>query len=62
MLWVLRIFGHPVLTFGPELTVDELEQQTRIDNTGGQFELAQSDLSPEEEDEEYDFGFRQAQR
>lgn len=58
MIYVLRIFGHPVVTFGPEYTEDELELQTRISNTGGQFELAQEASEVEYEEEESDFGFR----
>lgn len=61
-LWVLRLFGYPVLTFGPEMTVDEPEQQQWIRNTGGQFELAEEAYSPEYEEEEWEdlnkFGFQ----
>jgi len=58
MIWVLRVFGYPVLTFGPELTVDEAEEAARISNTGGQFEIAERPSEDEYEETEYDFGFR----
>lgn len=64
MLWVLRVFGYPVLTFGPEFVTDELEDGIEIDNTGGDFPLATELLSAEDEDHEippddpqYGFGF-----
>lgn len=65
MIWVLRLFGYPVLTFGPESLCDELEDDLQISNTGGSFSLATEQLSPEEDEEEwaspddpiYSFGF-----
>lgn len=67
MVWVLRLFGYPVLTFGPELLADESEDDIRISNTGGEFSIADgpysTDFAGEEEwDEEdsSDFGFRRS--
>jgi hypothetical protein len=60
MIWVLRLFGYPVLTFGPELLGDEPEDGLHISNTGGRFELAEAES--DEDDWEYEedsgFGFR----
>lgn len=56
MIWVLRLFGYLVLTFGPESALDGSEDLTAVDNTGGYFELASDEYSPEY-DEEDRFGF-----
>lgn len=58
MIWVLRILGYPVLTFGPELTADESEEAYQISNTGGDFQLAEGESEDEYEEPEFDFGFR----
>lgn len=65
MVWVLRIFGYEVLSFGSESFVDESEVGIEISNTGGEFPTADgpysTDFADEEEwDEEdsSDFGFR----
>jgi hypothetical protein len=65
MIWVLRLFGYPVLTFGPELLGDESEEELHIGNTGGSFTLADgpysTDFAGEEEwieEDNSDFGFR----
>lgn len=54
MLWVLRLFGYPVLTFGPEMLCDEPEEEYRISNTGGTFERAVEGYSPEDDDLDYE--------
>lgn len=60
MSWTLKLFGVTVA----ELLCAEPEVVLRIDNTGGQFELAPVDDSDEddweyEEDSGFGFGVRQ---
>lgn len=67
MVWVLRLFGYPLLTFGPESLCDDSEDQIEVSNTGGSFSLADgpfsTDFSEEEEwveEEDRHFGFGRA--